>query len=189
MGVIRAGGVSALTTKAVATAAGRSEGSIYKHFRDKLDLISETVMSRLPDLIAVLAVLEPGVRTIQDNITPVIEALCAFYRDILPISGGILADPELLLRFQVRMPQQGRGPHRPHLLIAAYFAAEQDLGRLRHDTDVDALTYLLVGACLEAANVALMVGEDMVPLHGERFAPTIARTLLTGHSLTHITGH
>ena len=86
--VVQRDGVVGLTTKAVAQIAGRSEGSIYNHFSDRLELITAVIDARLPDFVAVLAELVPGRRTVAVNLERVARAGIAFEQAMLPLVAG-----------------------------------------------------------------------------------------------------
>lgn len=148
--VVQRDGVVGLTTKAVAQIAGRSEGSIYNHFSDRLELITAVIDARLPDFVAVLAELVPGRRTVAVNLERVARAGIAFEQAMLPLVAGVAADPQLLARFKAVMLPADKGPHRPHRGITAYLEGEKALGRIGSDTDCAALTLMLIGSWREA---------------------------------------
>ncbi|HMC39420.1 MAG TPA: TetR/AcrR family transcriptional regulator [Acidimicrobiales bacterium] len=148
--VLQREGVVGLTTKSVARVAGRSEGSIYNHFADRLELILAVIDARLPEFIAVLAGLVPGRRTVAENLERVARSGIAFERSMLPLVGGLAADPVLLARFKEVMLPADKGPHRLHRGITAYLQGEKALGRLGAETDCAALALLLIGGWREA---------------------------------------
>jgi AcrR family transcriptional regulator len=148
--VLQRDGVAGLTTKAVARAAGRSEGSIYNHFGDRVELIMAVIDARLPEFVVVLASLVPGRGTVTANLERVARAGMTFERAMLPVVGGLAANPELLARFKAVMVPADKGPHRPHRGITAYLEGEKGLGRLASDADSAALALLLIGSWREA---------------------------------------
>jgi AcrR family transcriptional regulator len=165
-----------LTTKAVAKAAGLSEGSIYNHFADRVELIVAVIEARLPDFVAVLADLVPGRRTVADNLERAARAGVAFERLMLPLVAGVAADPGLLARFRAVMLPADKGPHRPHRGITVYLEGEKALGRLGPGADCAALALMLIGAWREAVFQELF-GRPPVPV---REAPRrIVRSLLS----------
>lgn len=173
-------GVSGLTTKEVARAAGRSEGSIYNHFRDKLELAGEVVASKLPALKRALGGMQPGERTVAVNLERAVRALVDFYRDMEPLLASVISDPELRARFQAKLRPLDLGPHRSHRAVAEYLTAEQDLGRLDPDVDAVAVAFLLVSACHESVFLDVAVGVDRAPIRRRVFAHTVVSTLLAG---------
>ena len=173
--VLQREGVAGLTTKAVARVAGRSEGSIYNHFADRLELILAVIDARLPEFVAVLADLVPGRRAVADNLERVARAGVAFERSMLPLVGGVAGDPALLARFKAVMLPADKGPHRPHRGITAYLEGEKVLGRLDSGADCPALALQLIGGWREAVFQELF-GRPPVPA---RDAPRrIVRSLL-----------
>ena len=99
----------------------------------------------------------------------------AFERTMLPLVGGLAADPALLTRFKAVMLPADKGPHRPHRGITAYLQGEKALGRLDSETDCAALALLLIGGWREAAFQELF-GRPPIP---SRDAPRrIVRSLL-----------
>jgi AcrR family transcriptional regulator len=148
--ILQRTGVGGLTTKAVAEVAGRSEGTIYNHFADRVALIMAVIDSRLPGLVTVLADLVPGRRTVTDNLERVARAGVAFEQAMLPLVSGVAADPELLGRFKAVMVPADKGPHRAHRAITSYLEGEKALGRIGPDADCAALALLLIGAWREA---------------------------------------
>ena len=187
--VVRTKGVTGMTTKEVALAAGRSEGSIYNHFTDKIDLVNHVLDAHLPTLLAVLAALPQrvGRATVRANLERVVNALLTFHAEILPVLSGVMGDPEMLARLHADFLPLDKGPHRPHHGVADYLRAEQALGRIRPDTDCQSLSFLINAACHEYAFLDLMVLPDRNPLAGKRFAATIVRTLLAGHEPARLT--
>jgi AcrR family transcriptional regulator len=181
--VLRAKGVTGMTTKEVALAAGRSEGSIYNHFTDKIDLVGHLLDAHLPTLLAVLVELPErvGRYTVRANLERAANALVAFHAQILPVISGVMGDPEMLARMQADVLPHDKGPHRPHHGVADYLRAEQALGRINAASDCQALSFLFNSACHQYAFLDLVSGPERNPLSGKRFAPTIVRTLLAGH--------
>ena len=68
-----------------------------------------------------------------------------FYAHGAPVACSLFADPELLARQQQAMRQAGAGPHKAFEHLAAYLRAEQRIGRVAHEADVDAAAGLFVG--------------------------------------------
>jgi AcrR family transcriptional regulator len=177
--VLKREGIRGLTTKAVAQAAGRSEGSIYNHFTDRVGLIMAVIDARLPPFIAVLMELVPGQRTVPTNLERVAKALIEFDAVMLPLLGGVFADPELLVRFNAAMRPDDKGPHRPHRGITAYLEGEQSLGRVPAHVDCAAVTMMLIGGCREAVMQQLF-GQP--PMNLKDVPRRIVRTLIPKES-------
>src|SRR5262245_33352168 len=61
-------GVAGLTTKEVARTAGRSEGSIYNHFADKLAMVDAVLRTYVDELKASFEPLNPGQGDVADQL-------------------------------------------------------------------------------------------------------------------------
>ena len=181
--LLRAKGVTGMTTKEVALAAGRSEGSIYNHFVDKIDLVNAVLDTHLPPLVAVLTELPDrvGKSPVRANLERTANALVTFHVEILPVLSGVMGDPEMLARLHADFLPHDKGPHRPHHGVADYLRAEQALGRINASSDCQALSYLFNAACQHSAFLDYVSLPERNPLGGKRFATTIVRTLLAGH--------
>ncbi len=152
--VMRTHGLARATTKEIAKAAGYSEAALYKHFQDKTDLFLAVLAERSPGgLPALLATLptRAGKATVTENLQEVAEAAIDFYRKGFPMAASLFSEPQLLSAHREALRQRGAGPQRVNTALAAYFAAEQRLGRVRADVDTHAAAALLLGACLQHA--------------------------------------
>jgi len=157
---IRVHGMARVTTKDVARHAGCSEGSIYNHFADKLDLLRAVIDERLPDVLGVVGALSDGAGTgsVRDHVAVVLEVAEDFYRRLLPLAGSLCSDPELLARCQGDLAEEGGGPHEALAAIGAYVRAEQALGRVAEGIDPDAVALAIMGSAAEAARIELVTG-------------------------------
>jgi AcrR family transcriptional regulator len=158
---IRTQGMARVTTKDIARKAGCSEGSIYNHFADKLDLFRAVITERLPALERPVGGLagRAGTRSVRDHLAQVLEAARAFFTQLVPLAGSVFADPELLERCRTDMERDGTGPHRVLAAVAEYLRAEQALGRVAATVPPDVAALLLVGAAYEHAYTELLTGQ------------------------------
>jgi AcrR family transcriptional regulator len=165
---IRAQGMARVTTKDIARQAGCSEGSIYNHFADKLDLFRAVIVERLPDLQGPLAGLaaRAGAGSVRDHLAEVLDAARSFFAQLVPLAGSVFADPELLARCRADMERDGTGPRRVLAAVAEYVRAEQALGRITGAADADVAALVLVGAAYEQAYVELLTGEGAACFSG-----------------------
>ncbi|QLY29899.1 TetR/AcrR family transcriptional regulator [Nocardia huaxiensis] len=180
--ILRTRGVVHATTKEIAKAAGYSEAALYKHFSDKEDLILNVLRYRMPSPAAGLP--KPGEGAVAGNLATIARAALAFYQGSLPLLGGLLAHPERMAAHRDSMRRHEAGPGRAIAGIAGYLRAEQDLGRVTADADVDAIAALLDGACFHQAFLRYYeAGPTAEPAPGEladQLAATLSRGVVTG---------
>jgi AcrR family transcriptional regulator len=177
-GLIRA------TTREIARAAGCAEGTLYVHFRDKVELFEAVLAGLLPAFMAVLGPLpdRAGTRTVQENLTEVADSAIELYRELSPIGAAINADPELLGRHRTALRRRGGGPQKGNERVAEYLRAEQALGRVDPAVDPDAAALLLLGACYQYGSIWHLIDPEELPLHGRDPAAVVVAALLAGLS-------
>ena len=187
--VIERLGLARATTREIARAAGYSEATIYKHFRDKGELVLEVVSERLPQFVAALKRLleHPGEGTVEGNLADLAAEAVAFYARLVPVTGGLFGEPALLTGHQEMMAASGGGPHRGVEGLATYLRAEQRLGRVDPGADVEAGAALLLGACFQRAFLVALAGRvpPGIEPHDTRFAAGVAATVLRGLAPRH----
>jgi AcrR family transcriptional regulator len=184
--VIDEGGIAAATTKQIARVAKVSEGSLYNHFANKTELIGATMAELTAGIRGAMAELlgQIGQGSIEDNLTRMAEATIAFYRRLLPITGPVYGDHDMLVQIRRDMPEQGLGPLRGHQALIGYFTAEQNNGRLPSIGRPAYLTALLLGACQQYALLTMLVDSEQVesnaglPADPGAYARQVVRTLL-----------
>jgi AcrR family transcriptional regulator len=179
--VMRTRGLARTTTKEIAKAAGYSEAALYKHFRDKTDLFLAVLGERGPtNLAPVLARLPDrvGKEPVEDVLREVTAAAADFYEQLFPIAASLFSEPSLLDAHRAALRSRGTGPHMTGRAVAAYLAAEQELGRVATDVDPRTAASLLLGACLERAFLGHFVDEERPGT--EEFAAAVVGTLLSG---------
>lgn len=132
--LVREVGYANVTTRAIASAAGVAEGTLYRHFADKRTLFYAAVLDRNAPIIAATGTLpsRAGQGTVRGNLLEVIRLLAQLQGDLLPLEQAMIADPTLAppVTEQTQLPLAG-----PPVDIAKYLAAEQSLGRVRAECD------------------------------------------------------
>jgi AcrR family transcriptional regulator len=139
-------GPSALTSRAVTTEAGCAKGVLHRHFADFDAFLAELVLDRIARLDGQAAALREsaGTGTVAGNLTGALMALFG------PVAVAIVS----LITFQddlrARLRQAGLTGvpvlTQAAAMIAAYLAAERELGRIATGADVGTLAPTLIGA-------------------------------------------
>jgi AcrR family transcriptional regulator len=138
-------GPNALTSRAVTTEAGVAKGVLHRHFEDFDAFLAEYVRDRIGwiDDQAAALLAAAGTGTVEDNLT---EALTAVFGSLArAILGLVTSRDELLARLRKTTPSGIPVLNEATAMIAAYLAAERELGRLPAGADVDTLALMLIG--------------------------------------------
>jgi AcrR family transcriptional regulator len=181
--VMRTRGLAHATTKEIAKAAGYSEATLYKHFRDKTDLFLAVLSERAPSpLGSVLTDLNQrvGQGVVQETLEEVARAATRFYHHGFPMAASLFSEPRLLAAHREALRERNAGPAHVSSALADYLAAERDLGGIQPDADPQAAAALLLGACLQHAFLSHFVDQPSDEDSAERFAIALARTLMGG---------
>jgi AcrR family transcriptional regulator len=82
----------------VARSAGVSEGSLYNHFANKTALFAAALAEVTGTARAAMAALAGSVgrNTVEENLVRLAACMVRFYSELLPMTGPVLADPELI---------------------------------------------------------------------------------------------
>lgn len=177
--VVRERGLAGATTRAIAQAAEVSEGTIYNHFRDKIDVLLAVLTESGPSFASVATALRPGEGTVADSLASVARAALDFYASIASTT-AVSGDAELMARFRASLRERGVGPHRMLEPIARYLIVEQQLGRANRDADPYIMARLLLGACYQHIFFDRLVGADLLQTPAETLAEDLARNLIAG---------
>ncbi|MFX0575800.1 TetR/AcrR family transcriptional regulator [Nocardia nepalensis] len=184
--IMRKRGVVEATTKEIAKAAGYSEAALYKHFSDKEDLILNVLQHRMPGPAATRP--EPGSATVEANLTAFARAALTFYQQSLPLLGGLLAQPKRMAAHRDSMRRHGGGPGHAIAGIAGYLRAEQQLGRIDLEADVDTAAALLDGTCFHQAFLRFYEAGPDATAAPDELARSLARTLFRGLGSSRVAG-
>jgi AcrR family transcriptional regulator len=179
LATVRAHGIAGATTRAIAAEAGIAEGSIYRHFSDKIDVFQTAVVEYLVpsyrdfmgDLPAKAGTTTPAVR-----LREVLRKTMAFYRDLIPTMAVLYSENALRDRYQAQLIE-GRGPHRASEAVAAYLAGELSLGRLPSGIDPQAAAQMLLGACFQQVFFEQTIGKERLQLSERALIARMVQTL------------
>jgi AcrR family transcriptional regulator len=177
------GGFAAVTTQSVARAAGFAEGTLYRHFESRDELVAAAIRERLPsafDRLLDELIQRAGHGDIESNVTDFIRGAMPFFTRIAPFVSMLAAHPPLAARHFEAMRQRGTGPRHSHELLAEYFREEQRLGRIRPDIDPRAAAALVMGMCFEHSLMLQLFGEDPSGLTDDELPTTVASIIARG---------
>lgn len=166
------------TVRDIAQEAGVATGVLYNHFADKEDLLALALHAHVRSVEATLgAPPEPGADALDSTLARFVERGLALHEAILPAFTALLAQPEVLVRFRAltNPTADGRGLRQE---LADFLRAEQRLGRISPEADLDAASTMIIGACHEVVLPHLYGGTEVVV--PDDFAATVTRTVLHG---------
>jgi AcrR family transcriptional regulator len=177
--LIREHGLAGATTREIARAAGCSEGSIYVHFEDKIDLVIAVVVELEPTYGALLELPEQAGRaTLAENLAPWAEELLKLLADNQPIFFALMSDRAVFERFKTRMRERDAGLVAVLRAATDYVRAEQELGRADPEARPEIVAALLVGGCRDRILTRALVGPDAAS-HPE-LARELVRVVVNG---------
>ena len=168
-GLLRERGLQGVTTRAIAEAVPCSEGAIYVHFKDRLELILAVLEVHLPEMLVPLHGLREriGEGTVEENLIAAVEGLVRFQQRVVGMLCSLVSEPELRGRFRERLGAEGRGPERGIRTLAEYIAEEQALGRVSGDVDaMQAARGLMAGAFFHVFTEELFGQGDTLDVKG-----------------------
>ncbi len=146
LAVVAEVGYARASTRAIAERAGVAEGTIYRHFADKTALFFAAALAPSADMLAWVGELpgRAGTASVRANLEEAMVRLAELEHRVMPLELAIQADPELARQRRAALGSAGDLPGGPPQAIAAYLAAEQELGRVAPDVDPsDAAVILL----------------------------------------------
>jgi AcrR family transcriptional regulator len=141
--VLLRAGPNGLTSRAITDEAGVAKGVLHRHFADFDGFLAELVRDRIDRLDEQALRESAGTGTVAENLTV---ALTDVFGPVAVAIVGLLTFRDGL---RARLRQAGLTGipllAQAAAMIAAYLAAERDLGRIAADTDVDTVALTLVG--------------------------------------------
>jgi AcrR family transcriptional regulator len=175
-------GTAGLTVREIAREARVADGVLYNHFTDKEELLALAVHAHVRAVEAALGA-PPGPAgsgTVEANLTGYVDRSLALHAAIVPAFAGLLGQPRVLARFAT-LPNPTAGGRGLQEELTQYLRAEQRLGRLAGDANVDAAATMLIGACHELILPQLFSGSEHVEVQvPPGFATELVATVLNG---------
>jgi AcrR family transcriptional regulator len=138
-------GPMALTSRTVTAEAGVAKGVLHRHFDDFDDFLAQFVLDSVERMDELTAGLRDaaGTGTVTGNLT---EALRSLFGSVaVAVVPLVIARPQLRVRLRRSWPAGVPVLTQAAEIIAAYLAAERDLGRIDADADVDTIAFMLIG--------------------------------------------
>jgi AcrR family transcriptional regulator len=144
--LLRERGLSSVTTRAIAEAVPCSDGAIYVHFKDRLELIMAVLEGSLPEMLVPLHALREkvGKGTPSGNLVEAVDGLVKFHRRVMVMLCSLVGEPELRERFRESLG--GRGPERGIATLAGYIEEEKKLGRVAAGVDAKGAARVLMAS-------------------------------------------
>jgi AcrR family transcriptional regulator len=156
--LLRQRGIAGVTTRAIAEAVPCSEGAIYVHFEDRLELLLAVLRGALPEMVAPLHALELKA---GQNLALALKGLLRFHDRVGPMLCSLITEPELLKRFRQSLESTGKGPQRGIASLARYIELEQKLGRINKQVDAKTAASVLMASSFFQAFTHHLLGSSM----------------------------
>ncbi|MFI6539828.1 TetR/AcrR family transcriptional regulator [Nonomuraea sp. NPDC050547] len=139
-------GPHGLTSRAVTTEAGCAKGVLHRHFADFDDFLAALVRDRIARLDAQAAALraKAGTATVAGNLAAALGEL--FDAVAVAVVGLVTFRDDLRARLRQSTPNGLPLLTEASAMLAAYLAAERDLGRIAAGADPGTLAPTLIGA-------------------------------------------
>jgi AcrR family transcriptional regulator len=163
--LLRERGLAGVTTRSIAGAVPCSEGAIYVHFKDRLELLLAVLQESLPEMLVPLHALQEkvGRGTPRQNLTVALTGLMKFHDRVTPMLCSLMAEPELLQRFRNSLDTSRQGPHRSIATLASYIEQEQQHGRIDSQVDAKTAAFVLMASSFFHIFTSHLVGSTPRP--------------------------
>jgi len=178
--IIEERGSARVTTKEIARAAGVAEGTLFKYFDRKDDLVLAVIREHLPSFLAVTDPEQAGAQELGPTLEAIVHGAIRYYAEMIPLTLALFGDIALLARHRDWMQSEQTGPHKIFERVAAYLAVEQRLGRIHAGRDPMSIAALLIGPAYQYAFLRHFVGADPLSGSQEQFVASLVATLLLG---------
>ena len=168
-------GLAAVTTRAIAQAVPCSEGAIYVHFANRLELILAVLEAALPAMLVPLHALDskPGSATPKQNLLAAMRGLEAFHNRVAPMLCSLFAEADLLAGFRAALTSRNKGPQGGVAHIARYIEAEQKLGRIPAGVDAETAAATLMAMSFFNAFTRALIGRTLPGVSAARVVESI----------------
>lgn len=170
------------TVRAIAGEAGVAVGVLYNHFADKEQLLALALHAHVRGVEGQLG--PPpgpaGTGTLRANLISFVERALDLHAAVLPAFVALATEPGVLRRFVV-IEEPGSGEDGLRHQLGSYLRAEQRLGRVAPEANVEMAVTVIVGACHELVLPALFAGTGVDGLDvPPAFADEVVQIVLHG---------
>ncbi len=175
-------GLARLTTRDIAREAKVTEGLIYHHFKDKVDLVHEAVERRVAETKNLLQnlPLQVGTRTLDEVLEDVFYAVYRSHYEVVILICALFTDHQLRGRMMEIMKEKNIGPEKTIEGLNVFLAAEQRLGRLSAAVDSNVAARCLWMIALQSAMEDRLLGRNPSPVQIRRSIHAFVQTLMKG---------
>ena len=183
-------GIAHITSKQIAQAAGCAEGTIFRYFARKEDLLLAAVLANFPSLREALISISGG--TPRERLRRLALNVIRFFEQITPAAVAVLSDAELTRRHRETMREHNGGPQRLYMAVSRFIESEQARGALQPDLSPAHISSALLGPCFFRVFTRLSLGTNALEISDEEFVAALVDTLwdglrpADGRSVSHI---
>jgi AcrR family transcriptional regulator len=171
-------GIAHITTEQIARAAECAEGTIFRHFERKEDLLLAAVPVHFPVLKESLVSITGG--SARERLRRLASSLIRFFEQVTPAFVAVLSDAELTRRHREIVQERNGGPQRLYAAVVGFIKAEQARGALHRDLSPVHIASGLAGPCFFRVFSRLSLGEDAPEMTDDEFVAGIVETLWEG---------
>jgi AcrR family transcriptional regulator len=171
-------GIAHITTKQIAKAAGCAEGTIFRHFVRKEDLLLAAVMASFPSLRESLMSISGG--TPRERLQRLALNVIRFFEQVTPAAVAVLSDAELTRRHRKTMREHNGGPQRLYMAVSRFIESEQARGTLHADLSPANISSALLGPCFFRVFTRLSLGKNALEIADEEFVAGLVDILWDG---------
>lgn len=171
-------GVAHITSKQIAKAARCAEGTIFRYFARKEDLLLAAVLANFPSLRESLMSLTGG--TPRQRLERLGLNVIRFFEQITPAAVAVASDAELRRRHREIVREHNGGPQRLYAAVTHFIESEQAAGALRADLPAVHIASILLGPCFFRVFTRLSLGRSVIELSDEEFVAGVVEALWEG---------
>jgi len=170
-------GMARITTRRVADIAGVAEGTIFRYFPSKNELVLAALRRHGAGETAFPGAELAGTATVRDNLATIIAASLNHYARVMPSVIAATADSDLLPKYRKWFLRQSSTYETLTRAITAYVSRERKLGRIIPSADPELVAETILSHCIRhALGDVLRVPSRALP-RGRNFAASLSDRL------------